>query len=297
MASRTRSASLGATFGRDSAAHFLPGTLAVMVFLATLALAGAVLATDASRQWAREATASLTVELPPPASAGDAEDETGRVVAALRAVPGVETVTALSPAQTRALIEPWLGRGAAIPDLPLPRLIDVRLADAARVPAETLRERAAAIVPGAAVDDHATWSGPLLTLVGAVQALAVATAAIIGAAAIGTLVFVTRMRLDIHRDVIELLHIMGARDATIAFQFAIHAGRLALTGGILGAVPAGIILIGLGLVARQVETALLPHLAIGPLQWMGIMTLPVVAALLAMLTAHLTTLAALRRLP
>lgn len=292
-----REATLGATFGRDSAMHFLPGTLAFMVFLTALALAGAMLASDAGRHWAIEASGSLTVELPPAASPESAGDEINRVAEALRAVGGVQSVEPLSEQKIRALIEPWLGRGATIPDLPLPRLIDVRLVPGAPVPASLLAERAAAVVPGATVDDHATWAGPLIALVGAVQALALGVAGLIGATTVGTIIFVTRLRLDIHRDVVELLHIMGARNATVAHQFAAHAGRLALMGGILGVLPAVAILFGLGHVAGRVEATLVPQFGFGALQWFAILALPLIAALLAMVTARLTTLAALRGMP
>ncbi|MFO1190506.1 MAG: cell division protein, partial [Alphaproteobacteria bacterium] len=209
----------------------------------------------------------------------------------------VRTVEPLSANKTRALIEPWLGRGAAIPDLPLPRLIDVRIEPGAQVPSSMLAERASAVVPGATVDDHASWAGPVITLVNAIKTLALAVAGVTGATAIGTTIFVTRMRLDIHRDVVELLHIMGARNATIAHQFAAHAGRLALMGGIMGVLPAIFILFGLGQAAGQIEAVLVPQFSFSLWQWFAIIALPVVAALLAMLTAQITTLAALRRMP
>lgn len=292
-----RETTLGATFGRDSAMHFLPGTLAFMVFLAALALAGAMLAADASRHWAIAASGTLTVELPPAVASESAQDEIERVAQALRTVTGVRTVEPLSANKTRALIEPWLGRGAAIPDLPLPRLIDVRIEPGAQVPSSMLAERASAVVPGATVDDHASWAGPVITLVNAIKTLALAVAGVTGATAIGTTIFVTRMRLDIHRDVVELLHIMGARNATIAHQFAAHAGRLALMGGIMGVLPAIFILFGLGQAAGQIEAVLVPQFSFSLWQWFAIIALPVVAALLAMLTAQITTLAALRRMP
>lgn len=292
-----REATLGATFGRDSAMHFLPGTLAFMVFLAALALGGAMLAFDASRQWTTEAASTLTVELPPAVAPENSADEMNRVAQALGSILGVRRVEPLSPQKVRALIEPWLGRGAGIPDLPLPRLIDVELDPGARIPVTELASRAAAIVPGATIDDHAAWAGPLIALVGAFKNLALAIALLIGATTVGTIIFVTRLRLDVHRDAVELLHVIGARDATIARQFAAHAGRLALMGGILGVLPATAIIFGLGHLGGRIDTALVPHVGFGLLQWLGILALPLLAALLAMLTAHLTTLAALRRMP
>jgi cell division transport system permease protein len=119
---------------------------------------------------------------------------------------------------------------------------------------------------------------------------------LVGLAAIITVVFVTRTGLEIHRQVIELLHLMGAQDRYIAREFQRHALRLGLRGGLFGFALAAAALAGLAWLARGSNAALLPDLDLAPLDWAWLALLPLAAAVTAMWTARLTVLRTLVRL-
>ncbi len=286
--------------GHDPASRFLPWLVAVMVLLAALATATVFLLRDLERQWRQDAAGTLTVQVLPAGSGSDAEaDFAARVAAAvalLESTPGVAAARPLPRAEAAALLEPWLGDGALVEQLPLPALIDVRLDAELRMDLEALAARLRAAVPEATVDDHRTWMQGLIALGGTLETLGLAALALMGGALTLTVVYATRTGLAIHRDIIDLLHLVGARDAYIAAQFAGHSLRLGLAGGALGLVLAAPALGVLLMKARALEGGLLPPLAVGAAGWTTLALLPLAAALIAWATARLTVRHVLARM-
>jgi cell division transport system permease protein len=109
--------------------------------------------------------------------------------------------------------------------------------------------------------------------------------------------FVTRMGLAAHQRSIELLHLIGAQDAYVARQFQNHALGFGLRGGLLGLVAALPTLYLARLLLQRIDSGLLPELNFLPHEWACFILLPVAAALVTMLTARVTVLRTLARLP
>jgi len=283
----------------DSAGRFLPWFVALMVYLAALALAGALIAAEAGRDWRQALTGALTVELPPaPAGAPKAATtEVERLLESLRAAPGVAAAELVGPDRMRALLAPWLGADAAVEDLPLPRLIEVALAAGAAPDLDLLRRQIADIAPEARLDDHGAWLGALLRTARGIEILALILVAVAGAAAIWTVVFTTRTRLETHRASIELLHLIGAQDSYIARQFQFQALLVGLAGGIGGLLPAALTVLLLGAVTGGADFGLLPEVALTWQGWAALACLAPAAALVAMATARLVVLRTLGKLP
>lgn len=286
-------------FSNDASSRFLPWLIAFMVYLAALALAATMVLSGASKTWRRGLEGTLTVQVLP--QSGDRDDValTARVDAAvrlLRGTPGVASAEAVSAQQAAALLEPWLGKGGLTAELPLPRLIDVRLAPGAAIDPAALGARLAARVPGTELDDHTLWIDRLIALSGAIEFIAIAVMALIGVAAVATLVFATRTGLVIHSDVIELLHMIGARDGYVAGQFQTHALWLGLKGGLIGLALAVGTLLVLGTLVGRVEAALMPALTLMPVQWAAIAGIAALAALISMATARITVMRSLARM-
>ncbi len=284
-------------FDRDGSGRFLPWLIALMVYLAVLATSGALALDRALASWDRGLSGTLTVELPP-----DAAGRADAVTKLLTATPGVVAARPLSRAAMAKLLEPWLGPALPPDALALPLLFDVSIDTKRGVDLVALRAALAAAAPGAVLDDHRLWLDRLAALVRSAEATAIVIVALIGSAAVLTVIFTTRTGLSVHRDVIELLHLMGARDAYIAAQFQHQALRLGLGGGVIGLALAVATLLGLGHAGDAAAilggSALpLPALRLEPIHWAALLLLPAAAALLAMLTARLTVLGALQRMP
>jgi cell division transport system permease protein len=101
----------------------------------------------------------------------------------------------------------------------------------------------------------------------------------------------------VHREVIEVLHLIGARDSYVAGQFERHALVLGLRGAALGFGLAVATLFGLGGAAAAIEAPLLPAFAFEAWGWGALGALPLAMALVVMATARLTVLRALARMP
>lgn len=286
---------------RDSSVRFLPWIIALMVYLAGLALAGTLVMDAALQRWDRSLAGTLTVQLPP-AEDGKGDGGMGVVLDLLRLTPGVVSAAPLSRDATQRLVEPWLGTSLSADDLALPRLIDLRINPEAPLDLAALRTRLAAAVPGAVLDDHRLWLDRFAGFVVSIEITALAIVALIGAAAILTVVFTTRAGLAVHHAVIEVLHLIGARDGYIARQFQRQALELGLRGGAMGLAlaVATLLLIGHAGAATALlgdRVRLLPMLQLALWHWLVIATLPLFAALIAMVTARITVMRALARMP
>lgn len=277
----------------DSAGRFLPWALAVMVFLAALALAGALALDGTIDGWRRGVSSKLTVQI------ADRPDQPmapriEQALQTLRGVPGIAAAEPLPRAAVEALLKPWLGSEALQSDLPLPGLIDVTLGENAALSVDALSARLQAAVPGARIDDPKPWLDRLIQLGRLLQSLGGGIVLLVGLASAAMVIFATRAGLAARRDTIELLHLMGAEDGYIARQFQRHVARQALRGGIAGALLAMAILLAIQLLASGVGTGLLPGLSLSWWHWLALLVLPGAATLLAMTTARLAVLGELR---
>jgi cell division transport system permease protein len=284
----------------DASGPFLPWIVAVLVYLAALALAGAHLVDALTDRWQRSLTGALTVQVPPAEPGTEAAARTarlGRLVAALEARPEVAKVELLTPAEMTALLEPWLGQGAEVQDLPLPDLIAVTLVRGAVPDLESLNSDLQALAPGTSVDDHQRWLADVLRLAELLQVMAVVVLLLVVISAIVAVVFLTRTGLAVHRRVIELLHVIGAHDAYVARQFQIHALRLGLRGGVVGCALAVVTLLAFGAWFGAASSEAVPRLSLSIFGWGSLLLLPAATALVAMLTARVTVLRSLSRLP
>jgi cell division transport system permease protein len=277
---------------RDGAARFLPWTIAVMVYLAALAIAGALALDGAMRRFDRGLTGAITVQLP-----GGDVPALASALQVIRDTPGVLDARPLDDKELQRLVEPWLGRGALPSGVVLPALIDVRIDPQARPNLNGLANRLANAVPGAQLDDHQSWVSRLRFLGRAGQWIAVVVVLAVTLATVAIVIVTTRAGLAQHQGVIEVLHLVGARDRWIAARVQGHALSLALRGGLLGLALAALTLFALWRLGEGVFGALLPTVSLAPAQWGMLIGLAPVGALIAMLTARLTVLGALARQP
>lgn len=285
---------------RDSTGRFLPWLVAVMVYLAALALVSAMAMSKIVTRWDHGLSGQITVQLPVSESdltEAAIEERRDSVIRLLLQSPGVLSANHMSAAETAALLEPWLGQSSGLSELPLPDLIAVEIDQLTPPNTAALSVQVEAIVPGATIDDHQRWLGNLLSLARSIEIVAALVVLLVGLSAVIMVVFVTRMGLAVHYQIVELLHLIGAQDGYIAREFQLHALKLGFYGGLVGVTFAGITIVGISQLLGRADTALLPELSLQPLEWAVLATLPFAAALVAMLTARITVLRTLSRIP
>ena len=280
----------------DPPQRFLPWLLAMIVYLAGLSVAGMMNLAAVAERWDKGLAGTVTVQVPAEAGA-EADRRIARAVALLEGTPGVISARALTPGEIMDLLEPWLGEAADDDDLPLPRLIDVRVRPGAGLDAEGLSTALADTVPGAVVDDHKETLDRLTDLTRSMELVALGLIVLVGGVAVATVVFITRTGLALHAGAIELLHLIGAPDGYIARQFQGQALELALKGGMIGLALAAPTVWVLARLWRRLDGLFVPDLAPSSEQWLALAALPFAVALIAVLTARITVMRALRRLP
>jgi cell division transport system permease protein len=280
---------------RDPSGRFLPWLVAVMVYLAALALICAVAANKIVERWDQGLSGQMTVQVPFSESPADKSAE--EILAVLRGTAGILEAEILGADEVARLLEPWLGSGAAYQDLPMPILITVRVDPAAPPDMSPLRRRLTQIAPGTVLDDHQSWLGKLLDVARSVQLVAILVVGLVGASAVTMVIFATRMGLSVHGRVIELLHLIGAQDSYVARQFQAHALRLALRGGVLGLLLAVLTVVVVANLLGRGDVLGIPELTPLSIEWSLLPLLPLVVAVIAMITARLTVLRTLGRMP
>jgi cell division transport system permease protein len=293
--------SQGRILPREAGAAPLEVVIAVMAFLAALALGASMIADRAAQSWRAGLSGRLTVQILPPmhgAPEPALTDETNAALGILRVTPGIIRAELLSQAESAKLVEPWLGAGAVVAELPLPRLIDVTLLPGSRIDVASLTAKLARAAPDSVLDDHTRWIGRLKNLADAVVWSAYGILALIALATASAVAFATRAGLDAHHDIVALLHQMGAQSGFIARAFERHYLVSALAAGAVGgAAAAGLFVAAGGLELAGIEPVpFLPPLTLHPTELAWLIAVPLGAGLIAWATARLSVLAALRRI-
>jgi len=215
------------------AGRALVAVVAIMTFLASLTLGAVVLVRAAAGEWQSAVGRELTIQVRP-VEGRDTNAQVKKAADIAIAIPGIIGVRAYSQAEAARLLEPWLGTGLSLDDLPVPRLVVLRVAPERAPDLNALRKALAAEVPEASLDDHRDWVQRMRTMTRTAVATGLAVLALVVAATMLSVAFATRGAMAANRPVIEVLHFVGARDGFIAGQFQRHFLWLGLKGGLVG---------------------------------------------------------------
>ncbi len=270
---------------REAALFFVVGALC---FLAALAALSAKSTYGAARAWTAEVEGEFTVSLSgADASAADAAAKL------LAGVEGVTAARAFSDAEIAELLAPNFGQSGLPADLPVPRLIAVT-AEEETGPAISRALHEAGY--DAAVDSHTEWAGDVRHMLAIARIAALSIVALLGFTAIAVIAFATHAALLARRDIVDVLHVAGARDRFIAGLFERRFWLLGLRAGTVGALVAlasVAILIALGR-SNAERTGLLPQLSLDFPDLAVLVVTPVIAGLAARFAARITVMRSLK---
>jgi cell division transport system permease protein len=227
--------------------HALLMVIAIMTFVAALIVGAVDLVRDAASHWRTDMVRELTIQVRP-IQGHDIGAEIGKAIEVARRTPGVADARSLTREETGRLLEPWLGSNVELGSLPLPRLVVVRL-DGKTAPDLTEMRRALdARVTGATLDDHRTWSARLASISDAIIIAGTALLILVVLATMLSVSFATRGAVATNRAVVEVLHLIGARDSYIAGTFQRHFLAVGLKGGLIGGATAALVFAATGIV-------------------------------------------------
>lgn len=219
----------------------LVAVIAVLAFLAALAAGTAALVATSSAQWRASIAGEATIQLRQVAGR-DEEADVARAVTLARGTPGIRAAEPLARQDAERLLEPWLGAGLDLSELPVPRIVVLKLDPQAPPDLPRLALRLKIEVPGASLDDHAAWLARLSSVTRGVVVLAIGAVLLVLLASAGAIAFATRGVVVGHRDVVEVLHFVGAGPGYVARLFAWRFAKLGLLGGLIGSVAAACLL-------------------------------------------------------
>ena len=210
----------------------LLAVIAIMTFLATLTLGGVVLVRSAAGEWQSAVAREITIQIRP-SEQRDTEADVRRAAALASGTRGVTGVRPYSKEESARLLEPWIGTGLSLDELPVPRMIVIRVAPGETPDLDALRKQLAE-VPGATLDDHRNWIDRMRAMARSAVAVGLGILALVIAATMLSVMFATRGAMSTNRQIIEVLHVVGAKEGFIAAEFQRHFLLLGLKGGAIG---------------------------------------------------------------
>jgi cell division transport system permease protein len=224
------------------AGRALVAVVAIMTFLASVTTGTVLLVSASAAEWQSEVASEITIQVRP-AAGRDLERDSAAAATALRAQSGIIEVRPFSRQESAKLLEPWLGTGLSLDDLPVPRMIVARVQPGTTLDLAALRKAVTLVAPTASVDDHRAWIERMRSMTGATVLAGIGILALVIVTTIISVSFATRGAMAANRPIVEVLHFVGAGDRYIANRFLRHFLRLGLEGGLIGG---GIAMLGFG---------------------------------------------------
>src|ERR1700683_4639620 len=224
------------------AGRSLTAVVAIMTFLAALTAGAVMRVVSAASDWRSDVGREVTIQVRP-VGGRDMEADIRKAADITRAVSGVADVRVYTKEESARLVEPWLGNGLALDELPMPRMIVVKLWNGAPPDFAAPRKARRTQVPSASLDDHRRWIDRMRTMAGTAVAGGVAILFMVLLVTVLSVTFATRGAMAINRPIVEVLHYVGATDSFIGGQFQRHFLILGFKGGAIGG-GAAILLFG-----------------------------------------------------
>src|ERR1700732_2140042 len=215
------------------AGRALVAVVAIMTFLASITTGTVLLVSASAAEWQSEVASEITIQVRP-SPGRDIDRDDAAATEARRAQAGIVEVRPFTKGESAKLLEPWLGVGLSLDDLPVPRVIIARVSPGTPLDLAQLRSRVAQVTPSASVDDHRAWIERMRSMTGATVFAGIGILALVIIATIISVSFATRGAMGANRPIVEVLHFVGAGDRYIANRFFRHFLRLGLQGGIIG---------------------------------------------------------------
>lgn len=271
--------------------------IAIMAFLACLTLGAVSMVRATAAGWQSQISREITIQIKP-------EDGLDMNKALVRArdlaltFVGTRSGTIMDDDATARLLEPWLGTGLDINDLPVPRLVIITIDETHPPDFTAMRALLKEEVPQAFLDDHRTWVDRLVSMARTTVLVGSGILLLVFIAMVLTVVFATRGALSGNRHIIEVLHFVGAESSFVAQEFQKHFLKISLKGAAAGGLAAATLFAlasywqsrSLATPESDQTAALFGTFSIGFMGYLGIFATMIVIALLTTLTARFTVI-------
>jgi len=236
----------------DIAARFVPKIVILMVYLGTLCFTFTFFMIHSTLLWEEKLTTHLSIEIPHFSGAPNNDLQT-QVTALLQKTPGINRVEVVPEIEMKKLFHSLLGEDANIETFSLPAIIDVSLNRRDGFDIKGLEAHLKNISPLIQLIDHRTWQSQVSNLLFTSISLALLVTFLILCSTLITTFFATRTSLLIHREVVEVLSLIGATPAYIAKQFQRNAFKQGLVASSIGSFLAFLTFLGISYLFENAE--------------------------------------------
>jgi cell division transport system permease protein len=271
--------------------------IAIMAFLACLTLGAVTMVRATATGWQSEISREITIQIKP-AEGLDMEESLLKAKNLALSFVGTKEGTVMDDSATARLLEPWLGSGLDLDELPVPRLVIITIDEQNPPDFAAMRDLLSKELPQAFLDDHRTWVDRLVSMASTTVWIGAGVLVLVSTAMVLTVIFATRGVISGNRHIVEVLHFVGAESDFVAREFQKHFLKISLKGSAAGGAVAAVLFLILG--AWQVNaratpesdqaTALFGTFSLGPAGYLGIFATMIVIALLTTLTARFTVM-------
>jgi len=274
----------------------MPWVIAIMVALTVIAAAGGLALNNLAEGARSELSGGATVQIVE-ASPIDRDRQAQAAEVLLVQHPAVASARRVPDAELERLLEPWLGVGADKEAVPIPALIDLRLrTDATQDQLDSMRRLLADEAPAARIDAQSAWLKPVFSAISSLQWLALVLVVLLGFTSAAAVWLAARSALGTNRNTIEVVHLLGGTDGQIAQIFQRSIGFDATLGGTVGLALGLAAVLFLGQQFAGLDSGMVAGGGLSWVNWLMLAAIPVAGVMIAMLTARLTVIGALRRM-
>jgi cell division transport system permease protein len=280
---------------QNVAGRSLIAVIAIMTFLSCLTFGAVSLVSASASVWQNQIAREATIQVKP----ADGLDMDAALASASRIASGfagVKEAHIVDKEGTARLLEPWLGAGLDIDELPVPRLVVITIDESHPPDFAAMRAKLAPAVPTATLDDHRTWVDRLVSMAHTTVTIGMAVLIMILSATVLSVVFATRGAMAGSGHIIEVLHFVGAEATFIAAEFRRHFLYTGMQGALAGGGAAILVFIGfswwssLNFATPEGDQAstLFGNFAIGWPGYAGVAIIVIVVGALTAITSHIT---------
>lgn len=266
--------------------------MAIMAFMASLALLLTSMSNRATSNWQSELKQSATVQI----YVTDGEGRTEAVAQAMTILSGVDGLNAepVSDGDARDLIRPWIGDVDLPDDLPLPAMIAVEKQGSSAFNAAAIQDALEAEGLSVDVDDHSAWAGRVARAAKAVRVGTSLVLILLLAGSVAATGFATQSAMAVHRKIVKVLMQVGAQDRYVARLFTQQFFIIGAIAGAIGIVGAFIFTFLVSLLFGGGSTSLLPALKFSVSDLIFIGLIPLLFGVVSAIAAGLTSLQVLK---
>jgi len=235
-------------FQSDKSNRLIPFILAFLMYSVIIAITSGIFTFNLTKEWSDSLNGHITVEVQTAVDSSNSaltENQKSEILKILKETNGIRSAQQLQDSDILKILEPWL-KGTAIPDdFPFPTIFDVETDRSVQINLLDLNARLSKITSGIKIHDHADWYAPILNISRGLFGFSIILAFFIFITVCITVVFITKKTLSVHKDIVRILQLIGARNGYIASQFKKYYFSIGCKSSIYAFICGGLTIAGL----------------------------------------------------